>query len=108
MAFKETLNLNICIDDMVDSKRGHKAKNGKTYIDIRVKELDKPDTLGYNYMVYLPQTPEQKAAKEYPTRVGKGNVYDPQNPPQKKEAAQQSAPQTEEEAQAQINDNLPY
>lgn len=108
MAFKETMNLNICIDDLVNSKRGRKAKNGKTYIDVRVKELDKPDNYDNTHMAYLPQTPEQKAAKEYPTRVGMGKIYDPQNPPKKKEDSTQAAPQTEEEVAKKIDDDLPY
>ena len=112
MAFKESMDIDLCLTDLIESKKAVKAKNGKEWIKIRCKELDKPDDYGNTHVFYFPQTQEQKAKKEYPQRVGRGKVYDPQNPPKKQDNAtqqqKQTPPQTEEEAAQKINDSLPY
>ena len=108
--YKEKLNLNLCITDIINSGKMHKGKDGKDYIDVTASENEKPDNWGFTHMVYIPEKTFQQGV--YPQRVGKGKVYDPQNPPKKQENTtqqqKQTPPQTEEEAEERINNNLPF
>lgn len=103
MAKHEPIDINLCLSDIPEDRK-FQGKNGKTYVNFRVKQSDKPDNYGNTHTGYLPQTKEQKDRNEYPTKIANGKFYD-------KSKSQQSSSGNagaNSNGNGYVSDNLPY
>ena len=67
------INLSICLSD-IDKKKIKKAKNGKLYMGLTIKQRKEPDQYGQDVYSYIAQTKEEREAKAEKIYVGNGKL----------------------------------
>ena len=72
MALLATIKIDL---SKIDKSKIFEGKNGAKYYDLQISVNDQDDNYGQNIQVTLPQTQEQRQAKEPRTFLGNGKVF---------------------------------
>lgn len=72
MALLATIKIDL---SKIDKSKIFEGKNGAKYYDLQISVNDQDDNYGQNIQVTLPQSQEQRQAKEPRTFLGNGKVF---------------------------------
>lgn len=67
------INMSICLSD-IDKTKIKKAKNGKLYIGLTIRQRKEPDQYGQDVYAHIAQTKEEREAKVDKVYVGNGKL----------------------------------
>lgn len=73
--------LSICVSEIPRKYFKKSEKNGKIYVNIQVNNRKEKDDYGNDLYVTVPQTKEEREAKEPKLYIGQGKTYNFDNKP---------------------------